>query len=327
MGRYPFFRKVIAEDHKLQFRKRHRRMFNKNLDERISRVVWTETLQQAQAMINHLVDHPGNETLEGLRSIAINVIGKAGYNWQQPWSPNELGIPPKSATSKEAYFGMLGLVTTMILEAALLPRKIMQLPFMPLALQSMGYHLERAPWYIQEILRNERESNSKKKHSESNFLSLMLQFSEEGNSGNETKPSLTKEEISGNLFVFTSAGFETTANSMGFAVILLALYPEWQDWVQHEIHGLDIGGSDWTYENTFPKCKRTLALMVWDSSIFSDRSECTDIDGIDHSSKPYDCILQWDIPPVPSSTPLQSQGRMDILIVSHHPWISTLSSP
>ncbi|KAJ5975789.1 hypothetical protein N7481_009496 [Penicillium waksmanii] len=241
--------------------KRHRRMFNKNLDERISRVVWTETLQQAQAMINYLVEHPGNETLEGLRSIAINVIGKAGYNWQQPWSPNELGIPPKSATGKEAYFGMLGLVTTMILEAALLPRKVMQLPFMPFALQSMGYHLERAPGYIQEILRNERESDSSKTHSESNFLSLMLQFSEEENNDHETKSSLTQDEISGNLFVFTSAGFETTANTMGFAVILLALYPDWQDWVQYEIHSLDISGSDWTYENTFTKCKRTLALM------------------------------------------------------------------
>lgn len=237
-------------------------MFNKNLDERISGVVWTETLQQAQSMINYLMEHPGNETLEGLRSIAINVIGKAGYNWQQPWSPNELDIPPKSATGKEAYFGMLGLVTTMILEAALLPRKVMQLPFMPLALQSMGYHLERAPGYIQEILRNERESDSSKRHSESNFLSLMLQFAEEEDSDHETKPSLTQEEISGNLFVFTSAGFETTANTMGFAVILLALYPEWQDWIQYEIHGLDISGFNWTYENTFPKCKRTLALMV-----------------------------------------------------------------
>lgn len=237
-------------------------MFNKNLDERISGVVWTETLQQAQSMINYLMEHPGNETLEGLRSIAINVIGKAGYNWQQPWSPNKLDIPPKSATGKEAYFGMLGLVTTMILEAALLPRKVMQLPFMPLALQSMGYHLERAPGYIQEILRNEGESDSSKRHSESNFLSLMLQFSEEENSDHETKPSLTQEEISGNLFVFTSAGFETTANTMGFAVILLALYPEWQDWIQYEIHGLDISGFNWTYENTFPKCKRTLALMV-----------------------------------------------------------------
>jgi hypothetical protein len=245
-------------------------MFNKNLDERISRVVWTETLQQAQAMINYLVEHPGNETLDGLRSIAINVIGKAGYNWQQPWSPNELDIPPKSATGKEAYFGMLGLVTTMIMEAALLPRKVMQLPFMPLALQSMGYHLERAPKYTQEILKKERESDSNKKHSESNFLSLMLEFSEEENSDHETNtsPSLTQEEISGNLFVFTSAGFETTANTMGFAVILLALYPEWQDWIQNEIHSLDISGSNWTYENTFPKCKRTLALMVWYSLPF-----------------------------------------------------------
>jgi hypothetical protein len=72
---------------------------------------------------------------------------------------------------------------------------------------------------------------------------------------------------------------------MGFAVILLALYPEWQDWIQHEIHGLDMAGSNWNYENTFPKCKRTLALMLWYSVPFLDRSDCKDIDGIVHNLK------------------------------------------
>lgn len=242
-------------------RKRHRRMFNTNLDERISRVVWNESHQQAQAMVEYLENNPGNGTLEGLRNIAINVIGKAGYNWEQKWSPTDFDIPAKNATGKEAYFGMLGLVTSMILEAALLPRKIMKLPFMPIAIQSMGYHLERAPQYIHEILRDERQSNQKKTSSENNFLSLMLEFSEEKHDS-EAKSPLTQEEINGNLFVFTSAGFETTANTMGFAVILLALYPEWQSWIQEEIRSL--GTSDFTseYEKVFPKCRRILALMV-----------------------------------------------------------------
>lgn len=236
-------------------------MFNQNLDDRISRVVWKESHQQAQAMIKHLENNPGNGTLEGLRNIAINVIGKAGYNWERKWSPTELDIPAKDATGKEAYFGMLGLVTSMILEAALLPRKIMKLPFMPIAMQSMGYHLERAPQYIHEILRDERQSNQIITSSENNFLSLMLQFSEEKHDP-ETKSPLTQEEINGNLFVFTSAGYETTANTMGFAVILLALYPEWQDWIQEEIHSLVTSDPILEYEKVFPKCKRILALMV-----------------------------------------------------------------
>ncbi|OQE23795.1 hypothetical protein PENSTE_c008G09423 [Penicillium steckii] len=240
--------------------KRHRRMFNKNLDDRISRVVWIESQKQAKATIEYLENNSGNETLDGLRKITINVIGKAGYNWEQKWSLTEYDSPAKRATGKEAYFEMLGLATNMILQAAFIPRKIMQLPFMPITLRNMGYHLERAPRYINEILRNEKQSNRTKTSRENNFLSLMLQASEE-KLDSEAKSPLTKEEINGNLFVFTTAGFETTANTMGFAVIFLALYPEWQSWIQEEIHNL--GTSDLTseYEKVFPKCKRILALM------------------------------------------------------------------
>ncbi|KAJ5575016.1 cytochrome P450 [Penicillium hetheringtonii] len=211
-------------------------MFNTNLDERISRVVWNESHQQAQAMVEYLENNPGNGTLEGLRNIAINVIGKAGYNWEQKWSPTDFDIPAKNATGKEAYFGMLGLVTT------------------------WGIIWSEPPQYIHEILRDERQSNQNKTSSENNFLSLMLEFSEEKHDS-EAKSPLTQEEINGNLFVFTSAGFETTANTMGFAVILLALYPEWQSWIQEEIRSL--GTSDFTseYEKVFPKCRRILALM------------------------------------------------------------------
>lgn len=197
-------------------------------------------------------------TLDGLRKIAINVIGKAGYNREQKWSLTEFDSSTNKTTGKEAYFEMLGLATNMILQAAFIPQKIMQLPFMPFTLQTMGYHLERAPQYIDEILRNEKQSETSR---ENNFLSLMLQASEE-KLDSEAKYPLTKEEINGNLFVFTTAGFETTANTMGFAVIFLALYPEWQSWIQEEIHNLGTSDLSSEYEKVFPKCRRILALMV-----------------------------------------------------------------
>ena len=49
---------------------------------------------------------------------------------------------------------------------------------------------------------------------------------------------------------------------MGYAVILLALHPEWQDWVREELQVLDEDPSAWAYEDVFPRCRRTLALMV-----------------------------------------------------------------
>lgn len=237
-------------------------MFSANLDERISRTVWIETCQQAQAMIEYMLQHPGNETLDGLQSIAINVIGKAGYNQQQEWSPNLRDALSEKTGGTAAYFELLSLVTVRLLEAAMIPPKFLQLPVMPASLRKMGLHLERAPKYIQEILDEEKQMAADATVPRNNFLSLLLKHADEGEQPGERGFSLTNEEISGNLFVFSAAGFETTANTMGYAVMLLAVYPEWQEWVREELQGLDPDPSTWAYEDVFPKCLRTLALMV-----------------------------------------------------------------
>ena len=42
-------------------------------------------------------------------------------------------------------------------------------------------------------------------------------------------------EILGNLFQFTAAGFDTTANTMAYAIKILAIETKWQDWIIEEI--------------------------------------------------------------------------------------------
>lgn len=79
-----------------------------------------------------------------------------------------------------------------------------------------------------------------------------------------TKKFLTEEEIAGNLFIFTAAGFDTTANTMSYAVVLLAVFPEWQVWIQTEIDTV-FGGPGMPptdYATAFPKLSRCLAVMV-----------------------------------------------------------------
>lgn len=243
-------------------RKRHRRLFAVNLDERISRTVWIESCQQAQTMLEYVVDHPGGETLDGLRSIAINVIGQSGYSQKRSWSPNPREFTVEAKSERTAYFMTLSMVTSMFLEAAMLPTKLMRLPIMPPALRSMGKHLERIPQYTKEVLEEERQADTIGSVPRHNFLSSLLQLSDEEKRRGQSEFSLTDEEITGNLFIFSSAGFETTANTMGYAVTLLAAHPEWQDWMREELCGLDADVSTWTYEEVYPKCRRTRAVLV-----------------------------------------------------------------
>lgn len=91
---------------------------------------------------------------------------------------------------------------------------------------------------------------------------MLVQLSDQGKTKGGSGLSLTEDEISGNLFVFSAAGFDTTANTMGYAVTLLTAYPEWQDWIREELQSLEPDNSKWEYKEVFPKCQRVLAVMV-----------------------------------------------------------------
>ncbi|RAH47808.1 cytochrome P450 [Aspergillus brunneoviolaceus CBS 621.78] len=239
--------------------KRHRRMFAASLDERISRIAWSESREQAQSMLKYLSNHPGGDTLTGLRNLAINVIGQAGYTKTTPWSPAPLrDSADQEEHARTAYFKALALATDMFLVAAFIPPKLLKLSFMPAQLRLLGQRLEKVPQYIAEISEEERQTARDESAGRSNFLRFFLQNSDtDATSGF----AFTPEELSGNLYVFTVAGYETTANTMGFAVTLLAAYPEWQEWMRDELRDLPVESSTWSYDEVFPKCQRTLGFM------------------------------------------------------------------
>ncbi|KAL3437116.1 cytochrome P450 [Aspergillus tetrazonus] len=208
--------------------KRHRRMFVANLDERIGSTVWTESIRQAQDMLQYILQFPGNHALDGLKSIAMN------------WAPGLRSQLGEATTGKPTYFETLLLL--------------------------LGFHMERTPGYVQEVLDEERKATEKEKEKgngghRNNFLSLLLQLSDEDLRLGQSQCSLTNEEMSGSLFIFTTAGYETTANTMGYTVTLLAAYPQWQDWIREELQTLPEHPSTWRYEEIYSKCRRTLAVM------------------------------------------------------------------
>lgn len=76
---------------------------------------------------------------------------------------------------------------------------------------------------------------------------------------------LSDSEISGNLFIYTLGGHDTTANTLAYAVLLLVIHPEWQEWLREELQsilGTDNEVTDWDYEKCFSRSNRCLAVMV-----------------------------------------------------------------
>ncbi|KAJ6012570.1 cytochrome P450 monooxygenase [Penicillium canescens] len=75
---------------------------------------------------------------------------------------------------------------------------------------------------------------------------------------------LSDEEIESNLFLFMFAGHETTANTLVYIVYLLAIFPDWQNWVIQEIDEIFSGiplDKEISYKDVFNRLTRLKAIM------------------------------------------------------------------
>lgn len=118
--------------------------------------------------------------------------------------------------------------------------------------------------HMKEMIEEERTRVGKLDAEKDNLLTALVRASDTGNQG-KGRSTLSHEEIMGNLFIYNVAGHDTTANTICYAIYMLAAQPEYQDWIGEE---LDMVFSEndnlesWEYEKAFPKLKRCLALMV-----------------------------------------------------------------
>lgn len=122
--------------------------------------------------------------------------------------------------------------------------------------------------HMNQMIEEERVRVDKLDSEKDNLLTALVRASNAASQG-KGRSGLSHDEIMGNLFMYNVAGHDTTANTICYAIYLLAAEPDYQDWLREEI-GSVFQGNDtvetWEYEKAFPKLKRCLALMVCLSS-------------------------------------------------------------
>ncbi|KAJ5365131.1 hypothetical protein N7517_008017 [Penicillium concentricum] len=84
-------------------------------------------------------------------------------------------------------------------------------------LKQLGIKKRESSMHTKHLLHQERQYTFKHKTTQSNSMSQLLQA------------HLSEEELNGNLFLITAAGFETTANTISYAIMLLVRNPRWQE--------------------------------------------------------------------------------------------------
>lgn len=229
-------------------------------------LVWEESSTQAAEMLEHFTTTSKgetDETVEGLRAIAMNVLGSAGYGTPQSWKHEE----EKASESryKLTYVDAVSAIINNLIPVALMPATIFSLPIMPDSVRKIGIGLQEFPKRTKEMLEAERKLASSDASPRNNFMSTLVRLSDGAKNGekfNSKSQNLSEEEIMGNLFQFTTAGFDTTANTMAYAITILAMDTEWQDWIIEEIDSVFNGEQGNGYTTSFPKLSRCLGLMV-----------------------------------------------------------------
>ncbi|MCJ1395188.1 hypothetical protein MMC18_008071 [Xylographa bjoerkii] len=267
----------------------HRKVVSPPFTEKNNHIVWSETLHQAQAMLESWVGTGGNrkQTVstvgDDAMRLSLHVISRAGFGVQLQWpnleegSEAQIEAKQKTDAGKDStiemceghtltYTDALQTLLHNLLWVMLLPRFLLNnLPIKYVQTARESY----IEWgkYMNEMLQLKKAEFAAGKETEG--LDLMgalvkgagitpesLTESPSLEKGIQpSQPNLSEQEILGNSFVFILAGHETAANSIHFSLIYLASNPSAQRRLQADLdtifHGRPI--SEWDYERDLPK--------------------------------------------------------------------------
>lgn len=189
-------------------------------------------------MVEHFTSLPNGQTdkmVKGIKLLATNVISRAGYGQNLPWTLQE--SEPKFNTTT-SFFDSLHVLINNFAIAAIVPSNILLSGWMHSWVRQIGKAKTQFPSQVNAILDEERHRLGLTDANSSSLLSMLVEQQNKAGAGGERQHSnrLDRDEVHGNLFIVTMGGFETTANTLTYATSRLAACPEWQAWVVEELN-------------------------------------------------------------------------------------------
>lgn len=254
--------------------KRQRKLIAAPFNERTNHLVWTESMGQANDMIQEWFGQgtKGNLGLQtDTRTLALNVLAATGFGRSYKFHGHNSS---HSEDENKEYRGALSTLMDNALFLMLVPHNILNSKLVPRSWARIGHAAHSFKKYMLDMLDHENRLLAQKQPGTSQLVSSLLRASEDisdskfdsGNLNPSGLPGrcLTINELLGNIFLINFAGHDTTANTLAYALINLAIQPQVQEWIAEEVHAVvgDSSSSEWSYEAVFPKLKRPLAVMV-----------------------------------------------------------------
>lgn len=215
-------------------------------------------------------------------AIALNALAYAGLGLS--WEFRSPDQPRKQQDFAAEYRENLAPLLTDIIVLALTPRWLYKYGpnFTWLLPNTLADHVVKAKNFrglISRLMEERRVEIKTGKAKDNIFLNAIIAKSEEmqqelrlgaaekgADSISSSLGGLSEDELFANFFDYAIAGHETTAHTMNYCLHVLAVEPQWQEWIQEEVDTvwpeLPVDPETTDYEETFYKLKRCLVLMV-----------------------------------------------------------------
>ena len=183
------------------------------------------------------------DMVDDTRIVALHVLSAAGFGVRQDFGGGVRKVPEGHTLSFRDSLMLVLFHLVMVLTFSF-NLNLMLSSFMPKKIQRVGTAVKEFRQYMDEMLDNERQAmTTKQGASKPNLINTLIRESDEAKAAANKSTSLfrlTDDEIKGNIFIFNLAGHDTTANTLAYAISLLAIHPEYQTWLAEELdHVLD----------------------------------------------------------------------------------------
>ncbi|KAF2790090.1 cytochrome P450 [Melanomma pulvis-pyrius CBS 109.77] len=249
---------------------RHRKILAAPFNESVMSFVWTESLQKTHQMIEYWTTSSHDSipsVAKDARSLSLNVLAATGFRRSLPFRGSSVAALDTEG-GLLSYRDALQIVLDNAILLMLFPYWLLEKSWMPKAMRRIG---KAAEDFKAHMVRMFEEEVTAKVRGEKGTGSLMTSFvraldvhAKDDTTATKGPRGLSVDEIYGNIFVINFAGHDTTANTLAFSFLLLAAYPEVQQWIAEEVSTVtkDLQDIDWAYNELFPKLKRCEAILL-----------------------------------------------------------------
>ncbi|KAJ7248888.1 cytochrome P450 [Mycena haematopus] len=250
----------------------HRRVTGPVFSERIHSDVWREGMRQAQFMMQSWTPTSptslrANSIGGDLFRLGLNVITGSAYATPLTWSSN----PPCAVQTSLSYRESMEQLTAHLMPIFLTPHWALR--FFGRKDSTWGRAWEAYTafgGYMKGMLDQEQEKPAAP--GEENLISVLLRAQAE-NDDKLGRP-MSESEVLGNMFIMLFAGHETTANTLHYALLSLALNPDVQDALLNEIdsiyeRALREGRTELSYEKDFSRSRWAFAIMYETTRVYT----------------------------------------------------------